>query len=42
MQTTKSAMVTRAELLETMKRVEQQLEITLLRANVKGAKIEIK
>jgi len=42
MQTTKSAMVTRAELLETMKRVEQQLEITLLRANVRGAKIEIK
>ena len=41
-QTAKSAMVTRTELLETMKRVEQQLEITLLRANVRGAKIEIK
>lgn len=42
LQTAKVAMVTRAELLETMKRVEQQLEITLLRANVRNAKIEIK
>jgi len=31
----KAAVVTRSELLETMKRIEQQLEIMMLRAGVK-------
>lgn len=42
LQSAKIAMVTRTELLETMKRVEQQMEIMLLRANVRGSRVEIK
>lgn len=36
----KAATVTRAELLETLKRVEQQMEIMMLRAGMRPAKTQ--